>query len=210
VGVAADVRQSGPDEALGKMEYYRSFVTTKPFLYFSFVVRAPGDPRAAVQLVKQKVWELDPKLPISTASTMAERLGESIARPRFYLTLSSAFAAMGALLGGIGVYGVAAYWVTRRRREIAIRVALGASRQTVTWMVIVRGLKLAAFGAVAGIALATAGTKLIESMLFGITGRDPATLTGVTVLLTVLVVLGCLGPALKAARVDPMTTLRAE
>jgi ABC-type lipoprotein release transport system permease subunit len=77
-------------------------------------------------------------------------------------------------------------------------------------MVIVRGLKLAAIGAVAGVVLAAAGTKLIESMLFGITGRDPATLTGVTILLAVLVVLGCLVPALRAARVDPMTTLRAE
>jgi len=77
-------------------------------------------------------------------------------------------------------------------------------------MVIVRGLKLAAIGAVAGMTLAAAGTRFIESMLFGVTGRDPVTLTGVTVLLAVLVVLGCLVPALKAARVDPMTTLRAE
>jgi ABC-type antimicrobial peptide transport system permease subunit len=163
-----------------------------------------------LQLVKQKVWELDPKLPISTASTMADRLSESIARPRFYLTVSSGFAVTAALLGAIGVYGVAAYWVTLRRREIAIRVALGASRRSVMSMVIVRGLKLAAIGAVAGMMLAAAGTRVIESMLFGITGRDPATLTSVSVLLAVLVVLGCLVPALKAARVDPMTTLRAE
>ena len=210
VGVAEDVKQSGPVEARGEMEFYRSLVPARPILYFSFIVRAPEHPGAIVQMVKQKVWELDPKLPISAASTMTERLRESIARPRFYLTVSSAFAGLGALLGAIGVYGIAAYWVTRRRREIAIRVALGASRQTVMSMVIVRGLKLAAIGAVAGMTLAAAGTRFIESMLFGITGRDPVTLGGVTVLLAVLVVIGCLVPALKAARVDPMTTLRAE
>ena len=210
VGVAEDVKHSGPSETRNEMEYYRALVATRPILYFSFVVRAPEHPAAVVQMVKQKVWELDPKLPISAASTMTERLRESIARPRFYLTLAAAFAGLGALLGAIGVYGIAAYWVTRRRREIAIRVALGASRQTVMSMVIVRGLKLAAIGAVAGMTLAAAGTRFIESMLFGVTGRDPVTLTGVTVLLAVLVVLGCLVPALKAARVDPMTTLRAE
>lgn len=210
IGVAADVKQSGPGETRGEMEFYRSLVTTRPILYFSFVVRSLDHPAAAVEIVKHKLWELDPKLPLTSASTMTERLREAIARPRFYLTLSSAFAITGALLGAIGVYGVAAYWLTRRRREIAIRIALGASRPNVVRMVIARGLKLAAIGAVIGIGLATAGTRLIESMLFGITGRDPVTLSGVTLLLAVLVVAGCLVPALNAARVDPMTTLRAE
>ena len=161
------LKQSGPKGTQGEMEFDKSFVPTRPFLYFSFVGRAPGNPRAALQLVKQKVWELDPKLPISTASTMADRLSESIARPRFYLTVSSGFAVTGALLGAIGVYGVAAYWVTRRRREIAIRVALGASRETVMSMVIVRGLKLAAIGAIVGVG----SLKRFSAVRWGVAGR---------------------------------------
>ena len=211
VGVAADVSQSGPNESLdNRMEFYQPFEAATENAYFSFVVRAPEANAAVLQMVKQKLWELDSKLPVVSASTMPDRLGESIAGPRFFMTLSSAFAATGALLGAIGVYGVSAYWVTRRRREIAIRIALGASGQSVMRMVISRSLRLAAVGAFGGIALAAAGTQLIESMLFETTGRDPVTFSGVTVLLVVLVVLGCLVPALKAARVDPMTTLRAE
>jgi ABC-type antimicrobial peptide transport system permease subunit len=174
------------------------------------VVRAPEQQAYVLQMIKQKLWELDPKLPIISASTMADRIGESIARPRFYLTLSSAFAVSGALLGAIGVYSVSAYWVTRRRREIAIRIALGASGQAVMQMVIRRSLQLAAVGAAAGIALAAGGTRLIESMLFETDGRDPLTLSGATVALAALVVIGCFVPAMKAARLDPMTTLRAE
>lgn len=210
VGVAEDVKHMGPGETGNEMEYYRPLVPARPILYFSFVVRAPGHPGAAVQMVKQKLWELDPKVPVSAASTMAVRLRESIARPRFYLTVASAFAGLGGLLGAIGVYGIAAYWVTGRRREIAVRFALGASGRTVMSMVIVRGLKLAGIGAVAGMTLAAAGTRLIESMLFQTGGRDPVTVIGVTLALVVLVVAGCAGPALKAARLDPMTTLRAE
>jgi ABC-type antimicrobial peptide transport system permease subunit len=126
------------------------------------------------------------------------------------VALSSAFAVTGALLAAVGVYGVSAYWLSRRRREIAIRLALGASGGRVMRMVLARTLKLAAIGAIGGLALATAGTRLIESMLFETGAGDPVTLGSVTMLLAALVVLGSLWPALRAARVDPMTTLRAE
>ena len=100
--------------------------------------------------------------------------------------------------------------MSRRKRELAIRIALGASSENVVGIVMARSLKCAAFGAVGGLALTLAGTKLIESMLFQTSGRDPITLVGVTVLLGVLVVLGGLVPAIRASRVDPMTTLRSE
>jgi predicted permease len=210
VGVAADVKQSGPNETRDEeMEFYQPFGEKSATTYFSLIVRA-AHPAAALMMIKQKVWEIDPQQPLVGASTMTERLRESIARPRFYLTLSSAFAMTGALLAAIGVYGVAAYWVTRRRREIAIRIALGASRQKVMSMVLTRAMKLAAAGTIAGLALAAAGTRVIESMLFGITGRDPVTLSIVAALLAALVLIGGMVPALRAARVDPMTTLRSE
>src|SRR6185436_9891977 len=166
------------------------------------------DRDAALAAARQFVWEIDPKLPIVETATMEARIGEDLARPRFYLTLSSAFATTGALLAAIGVYGISAYWVSRRRRELAIRIALGASAEKVMGLVISRSIKLALIGAATGLALAVTGTRLIESMLFQVNGRDPLTLIAVTVLLGVLVLIGCIGPALRASRVDPMTTLR--
>jgi predicted permease len=211
VGVATDVKQLGPNESPGGgLEFYQAFAPATANSYFAFVVRAPAQHGAALQMVKQKIWELDSKLPIVSASTMQDRIGDSIARPRFYVALSSAFAITAALLAGIGVYGVSAYWVSRRRRELAIRVALGASTESVMRMVVARSLRLAVIGALTGLALAFATTRVIESMLFETSGRDPMTLAGVTVLLGALVVIGCMLPAIRAARVDPMTTLRAE
>jgi len=211
IGVVAEVKLLGPNEPKGdSMEFYQPFSPTTRNTYFSFVVRAPAQHGAALQLVRQKVWELDAKVPIVSASTMPDRLADSIARPRFYLTLSSAFAITGALMAAVGVYGISVYWVSRRKHELAIRIAIGASREKVMRMVLVRGLRLAAIGTIAGLAMAIGGTRLIESMLFQTSGRDPATLIAVTVLLAVLVLVGSVVPAMRAARVDPMTTLRAE
>lgn len=211
VGVAGDVKQMGPSDPMGDgMEFYQLIPSDTRNQFYAFIIRTNGDRDAALTTARQFVWEIDPKLPIVETATMEARIGESLARPRFYLTLSSAFAVTGALLAAIGVYGISAYWVSRRRRELAIRIALGASGQNVMRMVMVRGLRLAAIGAIVGLAMAIAGTRLIESMLFETNGRDPGTLAAVTLLLAVLVVLGCVVPALKAARVDPMTTLRAE
>jgi putative ABC transport system permease protein len=211
IGVAADVKQLGPNESRDSaMEFYQPYSPATQNTSYSFVVRAPAQHGAALQMVKQKLWELDPKLPVISASTMPDRISESIARPRFYVALSAAFAITGALLAAIGVYGISAYWVSRRKRELAIRIALGASSENVVRIVMTRSLKFAAFGALAGLALAVAGTRLIESMLFETSGRDPVTLGGVTLLLGMLVVIGCLVPAIRASRVDPMTTLRAE
>lgn len=211
VGVAADVKQMGPSDPMGEgMEFYQLIPRDTRNAFYAFVIRTHGDRESALASARQFLWEIDPKLPIVETATMEARIGEAIARPRFYLTLSSAFAITGALLAAIGVYGISAYWVSRRRREIAIRIALGASAEKVMGLVVGRSLKLAIAGTVAGLALAIASTRLIESMLFQVSGRDPVTLVSVTLLLAVLVVVGCLGPAFRAARVDPMTTLRAE
>jgi putative ABC transport system permease protein len=211
VGVAADVKQLGPNEPRDDgMEFYRPFPASSTNSYFVLIVRAPSEHGAALQTVKQKVWELDAKLPIVTASTMPDRIGESIARPRFYLILASAFAVAGMMLAMIGVYGVSAYWVSKRRRELAIRLAVGASKRHVMSLVLRRSLMLAVAGGVAGLALTVVGTRLIESMLFEVTGDDPLTLIATTGLLATVVVVGCAVPAMRAARVDPMTTLRAE
>ena len=210
-GVAADVKQMGPSDPMGDgMEFYQPLSATARNSFYALVVRSAGDRDRLLQLARQAVWEVDPKLPIVETATMEARIGEAIARPRFYLALSSAFALTGVLLAAIGVYGVSAYWVSRRRRELAIRMALGASREALIRMVVGRSLRLAAVGALAGLAVAIAGARAIEAMLFQIDSRDPATLVIVTTVLVALVIVGCIFPAFKAARVDPMTTLRAE
>jgi putative ABC transport system permease protein len=211
VGVAADVKQLGPNEPRDDgMEFYRPFAATTLNAYFVLIVRAPAEHGAALQTVKEKLWQIDPKQPIITASTMPDRIGESIARPRFYLMLASAFAVAGVLLAMIGVYGVSAYWVARRRRELAIRLAVGATKRNVIALIVRRSLALAAIGGGIGLALTVAGTRFVESMLFEVSAYDPATLIATAGVLAAVVVAGCIGPALQAARVDPMTTLRAE
>ena len=196
VGVAADVKQMGPSDPMGDgMEFYQLIPRDTRNAFFAFIMRTGGDRDAALATARQFVWEIDPKLPIVETATMEARIGEAIARPRFYLTLSSAFAITGALLAAIGVYGISAYWVSRRRREMAIRIALGASSEKVMGLVLSRSLKLAIAGTIAGLAMAIAGTRLIESMLFQVSGRDPMTLVGGHAAAWRLVIVGCLGPA---------------
>jgi predicted permease len=211
VGVAGDVKQMGPSDPMGDgMEFYQRMPRDSRNAFFALIIRGSGDRDALLQLARQAVREVDQRLPIIEAATMEARIGESIARPRFYLTLSLAFALTGTLLAAIGVYGVSAYWVARRRRELAIRIAIGASARRVMSLVIARSVRLAVFGAAVGLMLTAAVTRAMESMLFQTSGRDPVTLAAMTGLLAGLVVLACIHPALRAARVDPMTTLRAE
>lgn len=210
-GVAADVKSMGPSDPMGEgMEFYQPFSLTGRNNFFGLIVRSAGNQSADLQMVRQWVWELDARQPIVRASSMAERIGESIAGPRFFLTRASAFAVTAALLAAIGVYGVSGYWVSRRRRELAIRVALGASRQQVMSMVVARGLRQAAIGCATDLGLAMWSAQAIESMLFQTNARDPLTLIGVSLLLAVLAVIACTLPAVKASRMDPMSVLRAE
>jgi predicted permease len=211
VGVAGDVKAMGPSDPMGEgMEIYRPLPTTSRAAFFAMVVRAPGDPAGLLPSLKQRVWEIDPKQPIIDAETMAERMEEAVVRPLFFMRLALAFAVTSALLAAVGVYGVAAYWVSRRNRELAIRVALGASRAQVMTMVMARSVRLATIGCLAGIALALWGAKAIESMLFQVESNDPVTLISVTAMLGVLALLASTLPAMKASRVDPMSVLRAE
>jgi ABC-type antimicrobial peptide transport system permease subunit len=149
-------------------------------------------------------------MPVIEAVSVREQVGEAISRPRFVLTLSGAFTICAVLIAAVGVYGVSAYWVTRRRRELAIRMAMGASPDRVVMSVLARSLRLAAIGATAGLSIALGGAQIMKSLLFAVDPRDPITFAGVTILLAVIAVVACVGPALKASRVDPMTTLRAE
>jgi len=150
------------------------------------------------------------KPPLGAALTMRDQVGEALARPRFVLSLSAAFTICAVLIAAVGVYGVSAYWVARRRRELAIRLAMGASPDRLVRSVLARSLKLTAIGTIAGIAIALGGAQVLRSLLFATDPRDPATFIGVPIVLGLVAIAACAGPAFRAARVDPMTILRAE
>lgn len=149
-------------------------------------------------------------LGIGATTAMFSVVDAVLFRQRFFLRVSMAFTLVATVLTMVGVYGAFAYWMSRRRRDVAIRIAIGASPNAVVRSVIGKGLRLATAGAVAGLMIALAGARVMESLLFEIDSRDPLTLASVTVLLGMVSVVACIVPALKASRVDPMTTLRAE
>ena len=212
VGVARDVKQSGLDDPMGDgMELYFPYSRTKREFNFNCIVRTDGTDAAVVaQQVKELLWRLDRNLPIRQVTTMERRLGESVARPRFFLLLVSIFALLGVLLAGVGVYGTTAYWVAQRIREIGLRMALGATRRQIVGLVLGRGLRLAALGTGIGLAGAMATLHVLETFLFATDPSDVETMTGVTVLLVSLVLMACYLPALRASRLDPADVLRSE
>jgi predicted permease len=211
VGVAADIKTMGPADAVGEgTEAYVPMGPAGESNGLTLMVRANGRERAALQQMRRSVWDVDPNMPILEARTMAEVFGDSVARPRFLASLSGAFTICAVLIAAVGVYGVSAYWVARRKRELAIRLAVGASPDRLILIVIARGLRLAAIGTIAGLAIAIAGARVMTVLLFDTDPRDPVTFVAITVLLGVIAILACAIPAIKASRVDPMSTLRAE
>lgn len=212
VGIARDVRLLGPaDSADNGMEIYVGYPAVPgSYNFLSLGAEAGRDATATAARIKQMVWELDPQLPIASAGPVRAQVREAISRPRFVTTLGSAFTLAALLIAAVGVYAVSAYWVSRRRYELAIRMAVGATPQRLLWAVLSRSLRIAAIGGGAGLLVAVAGAGVLRSLLFETDARDPLTFIGVTVALAAIATAACLGPALKAARVDPMTTLRSE
>lgn len=154
---------------------------------------------------------MNPALPVVDASSMTSRLSDSVAHPRFLVGLASAFAVVAALLAAIGVYGTAAYWVARRRRDLGIRMALGASREAVLKLVLARGMRLASWGGAAGVIASLAATRsLSASLLFETSPRDPSVLIAAAVALVAVALTACSLPAIHAAKVEPANVLRAE
>jgi predicted permease len=217
VGVAGDVALMSPEAPDAEpLDTYIPHQRSAPPFVFSLIVRTRGNPgpgvgdAAVLQHVSDQLRTLDDRLPILEARTMDARFAEWVAKPRLFVGLASVFATMAVLLASVGVYGTAAYWVTRRRREIGIRIALGARPASVVAMVLRRGLRLALIGGGVGIAAALAGRQLLESLLFVTDARNPLTVVGVGGLLASLVLLACYLPARRASRIDPSIVLRGE
>jgi putative ABC transport system permease protein len=208
VGVVGDVKTNGLDEAVGPMIYWPYFEF--PELFNTIVVRSDGDPSSFVPAVKAAIWSVNKNQPISQIETMEQVLSESLARRRLYMILLGVFAGAALLLAGVGIYGLVSYSVSRRIHEMGVRIAVGAERGDVLRLVLSQGTRVAVLGIVIGIGAALGLTRLMRSLLFGVSATDPLTFVAVATLL-VLVALGAsFLPARRAMRVDPMVALRHE
>jgi len=176
----------------------------------ALVVRTSGDPRAVVRDVEAQVYAEDRNQPVFDVKTMEERLEDATASQRFQLILIGTFAGLALVLAAAGVYGVMSYLVTRRTRELGIRIALGARPEDVVRHVLGENLVLVLVAVAAGLGGAWALTRYLKTMLYGVTTLDAPTLAVAPAILAATVALASLGPARRAARVDPMTALREE
>ena len=167
------------------------------------VVRTNNDRRTVVSPVTKEVAALDRELPLFTIKTLDEYLSAAIAAPRFNTTLLSLFAAVALVLTIVGMYGVMSYSVAQRTNEIGIRMALGAQSRDVLRLIVGQGLKLVLLGLVLGLIGAVALMRVIASLLFGVTAKDPLTFAAVSLVLTGVALLACYIPARRATRVDP-------
>jgi predicted permease len=217
VGVLKDVKQGGVDKKTGTELYFnfeqltgQGAAATFGFGTMNILLRTTQTADALSGPIRAVVAGLDRSLPIVKLRSVEDVFAESIGRPRLLAQLLGIFAGLAILLAAIGSYGVLAYMVTERRREIGIRMALGADRASVLRMVLSQGLRLTLFGVLAGLSAAFALSRVLGSLLFGVTPTDPLTIAGVVVLISGVALVACYLPAHGATRVDPMLVLREE
>jgi predicted permease len=209
VGVVEDVKLSGLREPAPPTMYW-PYAQWNWRSSMSFVVRTAGDPADLTASIRQAVGRLDPELPIYAVELLADRTRRSVAQERLTTTLLSGFAGIALLLGAVGIFGVMAYGVVQRRREIGVRVALGATPRNVVRGVLGEGAMLVGGGLLLGALGAFALGRTFRSLLYETSPTDPATFAAVAALLTAVALLACLLPARRAARVDPMVVLRSD
>jgi putative ABC transport system permease protein len=181
-----------------------------PVRLMSLAVRASGDPHALVAGIQRIVWSIDPDQPITNVRTLDEVLSASTAQRRFTMTLLLSFAALALGLALVGVYGVVAYAVAQRTREIGIRIALGATRRDVVALVVASGLKWSVAGVAVGLVGAVAAGRLLTGLLFSVTPTDPATFAAIALGVVAVALTASYVPARRAASVDPASALRTE
>jgi putative ABC transport system permease protein len=208
VGVVGDVRQMSLEEGENPAVYLPEAQVGESVV--DVVVRTAVPPMALAGPVKQAVAALDPNVPVSGLRPLQDAVARSVSQPRFYMTLLSIFAAVALALATIGIFGVVRYAVAQRTREIGIRMALGADSRSVIRLVVGGALTLAGAGVGLGVLGALAGTRLLSSLLYGVSPTDPLTFVAVGALLFAAALLASLLPARRATRLDPNVALRAE
>ena len=208
VGIVGDVRSRALNTE-PKPAYYLP-QTQVPWSQLTMVVKTKNDPRGLITGFTKEVGAMDSNVPVFSVKTMPEYLSASAAAPRFNTTLLTIFAGVALVLTLVGLYGVMSYSVAQRTNEIGIRLALGAQSKDVLLMIVKQGSFLIALGLTIGLFGAYALTRLISSLLFGVTAKDPVTFAGAAVVLAVVALLACYIPAWRATKVDPLEALRCE
>ena len=209
IGVVKDVRQFEL-AAEPKPQMYLPYRQAGFFDAQDLVVKTDVDPASVAATVRKAVWEIDKDQPVSNIRTMEEILADSIARQRFSMLLLAIFAAVALVLAGVGIYGVMSYSVAQRTHEIGIRMALGAQTGSVLKLAVGYGMKLVLAGLVIGLIAAFALTRVMATLLFGVTATDPTTFTLISLLLIAVAAIASYVPARRATRVNPIIALRYE
>jgi putative ABC transport system permease protein len=208
VGIVGDVRQAGL-EIEPRAEFFYPFFQLD-FGSGTFVVRTSGDPKAMIAAVRSELQAVDKDQPLFKISTMDELLAQSVAPRRLNMLLLGIFAGLALVLAAVGLYGVMSYSVTQRTREIGIRMALGAARGDVMKLVVGQGMLLTATGVAVGLVASLFLTRLMASLLYGVSATDPLTFTMISLALIIVALGASFVPARRATKVDPMVALRYE
>jgi len=211
VGVVGDVKHFGLDQPEQPAVYDLYSQMDEPWKrWMTLAVRSPRDPGELTRAVEAQIWALDRGIPPTAVLTMNDVMDASVTPRKFNLTLMMIFAGVALALAAIGIYGVVAFSVTQRTHEIGVRVTLGAQQRDIVRLVLGEGARLALLGAVLGLTAASALTRFMASLLFGVSIHDPLTFFAVAAVLVSVAGAACCIPARRAMRVDPMVALRYE
>jgi putative ABC transport system permease protein len=206
IGIVGDVRH----RALESRPFGAMYMPTYQTGWTNLVIRTQGDPTSLAAAVRKEVQVIDPDQPVAAVRTMDEWVDTSVAQPRYRTTLLGLFALLALVLASTGIYGVMSYSVTQRTHEIGVRMALGAKRSDVLTLVVRQGMLLVVLGVGIGLLGAFALTRVMSTLLFGVTAKDPLTFVAVAALLTLVAFIACYIPARRATKVDPLVALRYE
>jgi ABC-type antimicrobial peptide transport system permease subunit len=211
VGVLEDARFHNARDPIEPIAFMALLQDATQFaLSAEAAVQTSGDPAAAANELRQAIAEVDRNVPVNDPRPLAAQVAQSFDTERLAARLVTAFGALALLLACVGLYGVVSQAVARRTNEIGVRMALGAERRDVLWMILRETLTLVGAGVAVGLPAALAGARLVRSQLFGLGAADPASFTSAAIVLTIVAVAAALFPARRASRVDPMVALRYE
>jgi len=208
VGVVGNIKSNGFDQPDQPYLYFPTL--QNPGKSMAVYVRTTGSVAGLTQAMRQQVQAVDPNLPLFGEQTMDDVVSASLAQRRFAMQVVGLFGVLALFLAGVGIYGVMAYSVTQRTREIGIRLALGASTGSIFSWLLRQGMRLTLIGVGIGLLGALALTRLLRGLLFGIASTDVVTYAGLTLLLAAVALLACYVPARRATKVDPLVALRYE